>query len=127
MRTIIIDTNGFLRLFLDDIPEQADQIMQLIQKAKRGYITIVVPDIILFEIHFILQKFYKVEKQEIIEKLKSLVSSSYLIIESRTLFSKALMLYEKNNISFVDSFLLTKAQDEKAQLFTFDKKLAKLR
>lgn len=126
MRSIIIDTNGFLRALLNDIPEQAEKIKQLIKQAKKGQITIIVPQIVLFEIDFALEKYYKQNKQEVIEKLKSLLSASYFVIESRDIFQKALLFYSENNISFVDCFLLARAKLEEAELFTFDQELLSL-
>lgn len=126
MKSIIIDTNGFLRALLNDIPEQAEKVRELIRQAKKGQITIIVPQIVLFEIDFALEKYYKQDKQEVIEKLKSLLSASYLQIESREVFHTALVFYEKNAISFVDCFLLARAELEGIELFTFDKKLKSL-
>lgn len=126
MKSVILDTNCFLRLILYDLPSQADQVKDLIKKAKKEQIQILVPQIILFEIDYILQKYYLFRKEEIIERLKSLVSSSYFTIESKETFRIALFLYEKENISLVDCFLLSKAKEENADLFTFDKKLKNL-
>jgi len=125
MNSVIIDTNGFLRLLLNDIPSQADQVEEYIKKAKKEHIKIIVPVIILFEISFVLSKYYNIEKKEIIEKLKSLISTPYFLIESKAIFSKALTIYESANIDLVDSFLLSKVEIEKAEIFTFDKKLKK--
>lgn len=36
MRRIIIDTNGFLRVLLDDIPEQANQVESVLKRASKG-------------------------------------------------------------------------------------------
>jgi len=126
MKSVILDTNGFLRLLLNDIPEQADQVENFIKKAKAGKLQILVPQIIIFEISFILEKYYLLEKIEIIQKLKSLITSSYFVIESRDIFSKALTLYGKNTVSFVDCFLFARANLEDSELFTFDQKLKKL-
>ena len=127
MKSVVIDTNVFLRLLLNDISEQADQVERLIRQAKKEQVKIIVVQIVLFEIDFILNKYYNFEKQEVIEKLKSLLSASYFMIESRDIFQQTLMLYKDNNVSFVDCFLLAKAKIEKAELFTFDKKLQKVR
>ncbi len=126
MSTVIIDTNGFLRLLLNDIPLQADKVEQFIEQAKKDQVKITVPQIILFEIEFTLRKYYKAQKSDIIEKLNSLLSASYFTIESKELFRTALALYESNRVSFVDCFLLAQAQAESAELFTFDKKLSSL-
>ena len=61
-----------------------------------------------------------------IEHIKSLITTEYINIESKNLFIIALSFYINNSISFVDSFLLTKAKEENAELFTFDQKLRKL-
>ena len=123
MRTIIIDTNSILRFLLDDIPEQNAEVQKLFRQAKKTNLEIIVSEIVIFEINFILEKYYRFRKEEIIEKLGIIVSSNYLNIESRELFISALKLYRKNNISLVDCFLLVKAEIENAELFTFDDKM----
>ncbi len=127
MNVVILDTNGFLRLLLNDIPKQADQVEQLIEKAKKEQVKIIVPQIVLFEINFILERYYNLEKEEIIDKLKSLLSASYFAIESKEVFRNALVLYERHTVSFTDCFLLAFAKVENAELFTFDQQLLKLK
>ena len=126
MKAVVVDTNAFLRLLLDDFPKQADLVKGLINQAKKEQIRIIIPQIVIFEIDFILRKYYSFEKQEVINKLKSLLSASYFEVESISVFRNALILYKENNVSFADCFLLAKAEAEEADLFTFDKKLKKL-
>ena len=126
MKRYIIDTNGYLRLLLNDIPEQADQIEELLTQAKRGKILIFLPQIIIFEIVFILEKYYHINKDEVLNKVESLVSVGYVEVESKEIFLEAILLYRNNNISFVDCFLFVSANDRNAGIFTFDKKLEKL-
>lgn len=126
MKAVIIDTNALLRLLLDDIPQQANQVENLIRQAKKEQIRIIILQIVIFEIDFVLRKYYNFEKQEVIGKLKSLLSASYFMTESVNIFQNALTLYKENNVSFVDCFLIVKAEAEEADLFTFDQKLKKL-
>ncbi len=126
MKKNIVDANAFLRYLIKDIPEQERKFEKLLQKAKKSEVILLLPQIIIFEIQFILDKYYHVDKNEIIDKLKLLVSSSYLQIVEREVFQSALVIYTSENISFVDSFLLAKTIEEKAELFTFDQKLQKL-
>lgn len=126
MRRVIIDTNGFLRLLLDDIPEQANEIESLLKRAKKNEIEIFLPQIIVFEIVFALEKYYRLNKEEVLEKVESLVSIGYVQVESRETFVKSVDLYKSNAISFVDCFLLNIVETQNAELFTFDKKLKKL-
>ncbi len=127
MKTVIIDTNALLRFILNDIPVQKQAVEKLIQKAKKGQLSLLIPQIIIFELHFILDKYYNVMKEDIITTLHTLVSTKYIQIESRDLFLKALTQYKTSTISFVDCFVYIKAQSEDAELFTFYKKLKNLK
>lgn len=123
----LIDTNVLLRLLLQDIPSQYNQAEKLFLDAKNGKTDLIIPQIVIFEINFALKKFYHLKKEDIIEKLKSLVSTDYVQVESRDTFQQTFILYKKNNVSFVDCFLIAKTQVEEAELFTFDHKLKKLK
>lgn len=126
MKTIIPDTNVFLRFLLNDVPKQKQAAEKLIRQAKENKINLLIPQIVIFEIDFILEKYYLFSREEVIEKLHSLTSVDYLEIESREVFSEALKLYKKQPTSFVDCFLIARARLEEAELFTFDQKLQKL-
>lgn len=123
MKTILVDTNAFLRLLLNDIPKQKKEVENILNKAKRNEVILLVAQIVVFEIDYSLEKYYKFPKEIVIERLRSLISSKYLQVETRDLFVSALELYSNANISFVDCFLLAKAEKEEAELFTFDQKL----
>lgn len=126
MKKIIVDANVFLRYLFNDIPEQKRVFEKLLQRAKKLEVALFVPQIIIFEIQFILDKYYHIEKKEVVDKLKSLVSSGYIQVENREAFLSALSLYANENVSFVDCFLIVKAKSEKAELFTFDQKAQKI-
>lgn len=122
----IVDTNIILRFFLQDVVSQFNQAKKIFNEAKNGKIKLVIPQIVIFEINFALKKFYSLGKEDIIEKIEQLVSTAYLEVESRKLFLMAIELYKRKNISLVDCFLISKAEAEEADLFTFDQKLKKL-
>ena len=125
MRKIIVDTNVFLRFLLEDIPSQKKEAEKLFRKAQKGRIEIIIPQIIVFEIEFILRKYYRFPVAEISSKIKSLLNAEYFQISERLLFLKSLEIYQSKNISFVDSFLVSFAELEGFELFSFDKKLLK--
>ena len=127
MKRYIIDTNGYLRLLLNDLPEQADKVEELLTQAKRGKILIFLPQIIVFEIVFILEKYYGFNKDEVLNKVESLVSVGYVEVESKEIFLKSISLYRDNNVSFVDCFLFVSANEGHADIFTFDKKLENMK
>lgn len=123
MTKFVLDANAFLRLFLNDIPSQADKVEKLIKQAKENKVTLLIPQIIIFEITFVLEKYYHFSRSEIIEKLKSLLGSSYLKIQNRSIFKRSLELFMIRNISLADCFLICFAEQKEAGVFTFDRKL----
>lgn len=123
---IIPDTNVFLRYFLKDIVVQSDQAKLLLNQAKLGKVQLIIPQIVIFEIVFALSKLYGFSKEEVIEKVDVLLASDYLKIQDKESFQKAADIFQTNNISFPDSFLIAKAQEAEADLFTFDRDLNRI-
>lgn len=126
MRRVVVDANAFLRLFLNDIPKQADEVEKLLKRAKEGIIELFIPQITIFEIAFALDKYYHFSKEEITEKLKSVVAASYLKIQSREVFKRSLRFFDKENLSLADCFLASYAKQKGIAIFTFDKDLKKV-
>lgn len=124
--TLIFDANAFLRLILNDIPSQADEVEEKLKKAKGKEIIINVPQIIIFEINFALEKYYQFSKENIIKQLELIINSSYLQIQDKELFQTCLAIFKQKSISLADCFLLAKAKQEDATIFTFDQKLKTL-
>ena len=127
MKAVVADTNAFLRFLLNDIPEQVQKTERLFEKAKKSEIVLIIPQIVIFELHFTLKTFYNFPKLEITRSLKSITQIPYLQIQDRTIFKAALELYAKSNVSLADCFILSYAREKKGELFTFDENLKKLK
>lgn len=125
MKSLLLDANVFLRFLLNDIPSQQKISADLLQLAKSKKINLIIPQIIIFEIEFILSKYYLFPKKEIIERLQIIVSMPYLDIQDKEIFQKALTLYKDRNLSLTDCFLKAKSEVEAVDIFTFDRKLSK--
>src|SRR3990167_4755870 len=126
MKSLVFDTNPFLRFLLNDIPEQTEQVTQLLIKAKTKEINIFVSQIVIFEIEFALRKYYKFPKNEVIEKLRTILTTPYLKVQDIEIFQEAIPLYFIKNIDFVDCFLLINAKRKNSKIFTFDEGLKKM-
>jgi uncharacterized protein len=126
MKRLIVDTNGLLRVLLDDIPSQKKVVDQLFQRAKNKEIYLLIPEIVIFEVEFSLNKYYSIPKNKIVEKLQIIMAINFIQIASRHIFTTALGHYSNQKLSFVDCFLRAKSNIEEYELFTFDKKLSKL-
>lgn len=126
MNSFVVDTNVFLRLILNDVPKQADKAEKLLKQAKAHKINLTVPQIIIFEIEYALTKYYGFPKDQVIDKLTSIVSAKYLTCQNREIFNKAIELYKGINLSLVDCFLAAYADKIEGKTFSFDKNLNKL-
>jgi predicted nucleic acid-binding protein len=127
MGRYVIDTNALLRLFLNDIPEQKEQIENLIKKAKNQEVILYVPQIVLFELSFVLDKYYNIERMEIVKLLQAMSSSDYLKVEDADIFIESLSLFDSiPTLSLRECFLVTFAKDKDANVFTLDKKMKKV-
>ncbi len=126
MKQLIVDTNPFLRFLLNDVPYQKKEFEKLLNQAKKSQITLLVPQIVIFEINFALEKYYQYPKEEIIIKLKSIIEAPYLEVADFQIFLDCLKFYSELNLSLVDCFLLTISEQQETELFTFDKNLQKL-
>ena len=126
MRHIVLDTNTFLRFFFNDIPDQKQRVQALFEKAKQGKVFLLVPQIVVFEIHFTLSKYYNFSKEEILIVLKAVVVMEYLHVQDRDLLQKALELFQTyNKLSLADCFTQCYAEKNDAELFMFDRDLGK--
>lgn len=126
MESFVFDTNTFLRFLLNDIPEQAEEVNRLLERAKGGEIGIYVPQIIIFEIEFALAKYYNFPKEEVMDKLGTLLATPYINVQDSEIFQEALESFSLTNIDFVDCFLLSKSKITSAKLFTFDRELQQI-
>ena len=126
VKNIIIDTNIILRFLLNDIPSQYEIAESMFLQAKKGKLNLIIPQIVIFEVAFMLEKQLKVKKKIQVEKIQTLLSANFLDIQDKTIFSSAIKLYEKFSLSLPDCFLIAKSQITGIPIFTFDKNLAKL-
>lgn len=126
MSHFIVDTNAFLRLLLNDVPQQADKVEKLLKETKVKKHKLIVPQIVIFELTFALEKYYKLPKAEIVEKLDAVLAMDYLEIQDRTILQEALSTFKNKSLSLVDCFIFCFAKKSNAQIFSFDKNLQKL-
>lgn len=126
MKSLLIDANVFLRFFLNDIPNQQKIAENLLQEAKNKKLNLIIPQIIIFEIEFILTKYYLFPKNEVIDRLLSIIGAHYLDVQDRDIFQIAIAFYRDKNISLVDCFLKAQSEETGIDIFTFDQNLAKL-
>ena len=117
----IIDANIVLRYLLKDDKILFNKSVQIIEEGESF-----VPDLIVAEIVYVLEKVYNIPKNEIYVVLSNLFESNFIVLEDKELTLFALNTYQKYNLDFADSILLSYKQIQNYEVITFDKKLNKL-
>lgn len=119
----LIDSNVILRFLIEDGSGQAQTVKNFFATAKVN--SLVVPDLIIAEVVYVLESFYKTSKVEIADKLSSLIELDVFDL-NRRLIIKTLDFYSNSNLDYADSYLTILARrDELEKVYTFDKAFIK--
>ena len=122
MEKASLDTNVLLRLLLNDIPEQHEQVKRLVQEPGVSFF---VSDTAIIELVFVLERHYGFSRAQVAEAIGALATIANISFNAG-LMNKALASFiEHPKLSFEDCYLTQTAADQNATpLWTFDKKLA---
>lgn len=123
----LTDTNIFIRIFIQDNPEQTLEAQKYLDQAKKGKLKLKIISEIIPEIEYVLRKVYKVSKDKIVDNILLIMEASYLDVENRPEWTKSLNLYLKNNIDLIDSFLYVSKLKHDMKILTFDKDFKKIK
>ena len=116
-----IDANGLLRLLLNDIPEQARAVIDLLDKGYRFEVA----DLIIAELVFILGgKDYGFNRQETAKAIGRILDDSGFSCNNQLFYSAFGLYVSHPALSFIDCCAVYYAQlNDALPLYTFDKKL----
>lgn len=120
-----LDANLLIRFFTNDDSAKADSVENLLKKAKKDELAI--SDVLVAEIVWVLLSFYKLNKDEILEKLEGLLTLRNLKL-NRLVLKQTLDFWQKHNISFVDAYLCAVAlKNGNHAFYSFDQALDKIK
>jgi predicted nucleic-acid-binding protein len=114
----IVDANLILRYLLQDAVQFIDQARDKIENHH-----IFIPNEVIAEVVYVLEKVYKVERVHILDTLQNLLSYNNITTHDRSILIEALKVYSEIKIDFVDSLLFAYSKIGGHSVFTFDKKL----
>ncbi len=123
-----IDTNIFLRPIIKDSAKTAEECNLLFQEIKNGKINAFTSNLVLAEIFWVLKSVYKFKKQELSRILGAISKLKNLKIDNKENFDKAIELYEKNNVKFIDAMIASRPRilDKEMIIISYDKDFDKL-
>lgn len=123
MASYFVDTNVFLRFLTNDDSVKAKRAEALFRDAVRGKITLATSLLVIAEIVWTLESFYKLEKPDIAAKVEKILNTPNLECPDSSLLFLALDLYVHANIDFVDAYNACHMKDRGlTQILTYDRK-----
>ena len=118
-----VDTNVFVRYLTGDDEKKASAFEKLLIQAASGEIGLVTSEIVIAELVWVLESFYKLKASVITELIRAILNTAGLKIKGSDLIEKALDLYESQNIDFIDAHIIAYMQSNHIEkLYSFDKK-----
>ena len=121
---IFVDTNYFIRFLINDIPLQFKKARELFELGAKDKIQLFTSTIVIFEIYWLMFKFYEKSRSESILILKNILSMNFVYLEERDILFEALKIYEDGSLELEDCYNIAFAKANKMLDFkTFDKKL----
>ena len=122
---IAVDTNVLVRILVDD-PGAALQ-MQSARALLAKSAVLYVPQIVQVETVWVLESAYGFDKPSICTILDHLLHHPQFQLQAVESFESAVSLFRKHTADFSDCLILTESASRKLQLFTFDKKLGRMK
>ncbi len=118
-----LDTNLLLRFLLNDLPQQADAVEELLKRAAEGSVILRTNVMVIAELVWTCESFYKLSKQEIRDKVVMILNTPGLRVENHDLLLQAALLYADQNIDFIDAYNGCWAKDQRIPLvYSFDQR-----
>ena len=125
MREVVLDTNIFIRYFLQDVKSQFKQAKKIFEDIEKEKIKAFVSILVINEIVWIMKKYYEIDRSKYIPKLIQLLllkNVKVIEIEKKMLLT-SLQALQKTNADFTDLYLLY-TQSAK-NILSFDKDFKK--
>lgn len=120
MKTIVIDTNIILRYLL------GEKESEKIEKMFTGKNNLVIPDIVVAEVVWTLQRYYKWEKSKIVELFISIFSNGNVEFNQTQIFS-TFETYLKYNVKYADAYIYQLMNQKKLKyIYSYDREFDRL-
>jgi len=123
MSTNFLDANVFIRYLTNDDPAKADRVEKLLDLAATGKERLLTTELVIAEVVWVLESFYKLDNLSIGPMIKAILATQGLEVINGALIEKAVELYMKQNIDFIDGYIVAVMERYKVnEIFSYDKK-----
>jgi predicted nucleic-acid-binding protein len=117
-----IDTNVFLRVFIDDDGPQYKQAVERVKAHGQVFIGTVV----MVEAIWALRSLFRFPKEKLVQFLNTVLDADAFVLENREVVEAAMFGYASGKAGFPDYVILESARQRGVdQVFTFDRDLGR--
>jgi len=120
----LIDTNIIVRFLVKD-GDDFQKSFRIFKDIEDCSIKVIIKSYILMEVYFVLVKFYKLDRVEVVNDLKAILSLKCVINDDKTILLEALSILEQKNIDFADALLCAENRLNFIKIISFDKDISK--
>ncbi|RBQ31006.1 PIN domain nuclease [Arcobacter sp. FW59] len=121
----LIDTNIIIRFLVGDNEEQLEISKNIFLDIEKGQKQVIILDVVFMELFFVLTKFYKLPKNEVLNDLKTILAFEGVINSDKVILNETFNLIENKNIDFVDALICAKSKLQGFEKISFDNDLKK--
>ena len=119
-KVYLIDTNVILRYLLGDHKIFSPKAKAFMELVSQGTKKAEIPSVVIVECVYVMEKFYKIPKNEIVDTLSKILNFIGIINRDKSEILEALLKYANSNTDIVDCLLAAISSPEKV-IISFDK------
>ena len=118
-----LDTSVLIRHLTGDDPVKATRVRALLARAARGELELLVPPVVLAEMAWVLESYFRLARGEVAELLEAVLATPGLSIPDRPLLAEAVAGYRENGVDLTDAWIAAVARAQGcATVYTFDQR-----
>ncbi len=122
---VLIDTNYIIRFLTMEPMEHYEKAKELFYRVAKREIEVIISEGIIMECYFVLLKFYKWDKERIINKLEKILKMKNVLCNEKYIILQVLDILRVKNIDFIDALLCAKSKILGYEIKSFDKDIEK--
>ena len=122
---VLIDTNYIIRFLTMQPLEHYEKAKELFYRVAKREVEVMVSEGIIMECYFVLLKFYKWDKNRLIDKLEKILKMKNVFCNEKYILLQALEILKAKNIDFIDALLCAKSKALGYKILSFDKDIEK--
>ena len=125
-KVYLIDTSVILRYLLGDHKSFSPKAKAFTELISQGTKKAEIPSVVMVECVYVMEKFYKIPRNEIVDKLTKILNFSGIVYPHKSEILEALLKYANTTTDIVDCMLAAQSSPEKV-IISFDKDFDKLK